>query len=111
MNVLVENGADTDWTEPDGFVVSKGSILAWCDRSYDQLRLQSGFDHAFCRLSRNTYEYPLYATRSQVEMYKRADGHPSFENGVSKWSLDIEADENSERSSFNADSSTGQGSG
>ena len=91
MNVLVENGADTDWTEPNGTMVSKGDILAWCDWSSMQLILQSEFDHAFCRLSRDTYEYPLYATRSQVERYKESEDYPSdLDDSGGEESLDIE---------------------
>ena len=111
MNVLVQNGADTDWTEPDGTVVSKGSILAWCSCSYKQLRLQSEFDHAFCRVSGDTYEYPLYATPAQVERYRRTDGRPSWNDTGSKQSLDIEEHDSSEPSLFNAESSSSQDSG
>ena len=69
MKVLIENGADTNWTEPCGTVVSKSGLLAWCDLSFKQLRSQSEFDHAFCRVSGDTYEYPLYATPAQVDKY------------------------------------------
>ena len=74
MRVLVDYGADTDWTEPNGTVVSEADILAWCDLSYEQMKWQSEFDHAFCRVSGDTYEYPLYATQSQVENYVRRYG-------------------------------------
>ena len=76
MRVLVEKGADTDWTEPNGTVVSTADVFAWCSfgKSTRQSRLQSEFDHAFCRVSRDTYEYPLYATRSQIEAYERTGG-------------------------------------
>lgn len=43
-SVLVENGADTDWTEPNGTVVSKDDIVAWCRWPHEQLRFQSEFE-------------------------------------------------------------------
>ena len=111
MNVLVENGADTDWTEPNGTIVSKGDILAWCGWSYMQLKLQSEFHYPFCRVSRGTYEYPLYATRSQVEKYKESEGYPNpsdLDDYGSEEALDIEEDGNLEPSLFNAESSGSQ---
>ncbi|KAM0796938.1 hypothetical protein BDR22DRAFT_936967 [Usnea florida] len=33
MKVLVENGANTDWTEPNGTDVNKAGILDWCGMS------------------------------------------------------------------------------
>ena len=83
MNILVENGAGTDWTEPSGFVVNKAEILDWCGLSEKQLALQPDFDFAFCRVSGDTYEYPLYATRSQVERYRRTDGFTSADDAGS----------------------------
>ena len=90
MIVLVENGADADWTEPNGTFVSKADVLAWCASSWKQMRLQSEFDYAYCRLSRDTYEYPLYATRSQVAKYIRTCGFPKSEDAGSEGSLDTE---------------------
>ena len=102
MNIFIGNGADTEFTEPDRTVVSKADILAWCALSHEQLDLQSEFDHAFCRVSGDTYEYPLYATRSQVEVYRRTRGKPSLKD---QWGLDTEESDSWESSSFSADSS------
>ena len=111
MKVLVENGVDTDWTEPNGTVVSEADILAWCNLSLEQLRSQSEFDYAFCRVSGDTYEYPLYATRSQVEEYKRSRGLPESYNISSEESLDVEEQDSSDSSLLNAESSGSQDSG
>ena len=112
MRALVENGADTDWTEPNGTIVSKADVLAWCDLSSTKIRLQSEFDYAFCRVSGDTYEYPLYATRSQVKRYIDWWGFPPRrDDSGSEESLDVEADENLESSLFNAESSGSQDSG
>lgn len=76
MSVLVDNGADRYWREPNGAVVSMDDFLACCYLSLGQLESQSEFDHAFCRVSGDTYEYPLYATQSQIEEYTRSGGWP-----------------------------------
>ena len=108
MKGLVENGANTNWTEPNGTNVNKVDVMAWCAVSHPQLTLQSEFDCAFCRLSRDMYEYPLYATRSQVEIYKRTLGflhHRGSEEG-----LDIEDHAISESALVDGDLSGSQDS-
>ena len=70
MTLLMDSGADTDWTEPDGSIVNRATISAWCALSYEQLRSQSEFDHAFCEIFWYNYEYPLYASQSEIDKYK-----------------------------------------
>lgn len=60
MTLLMDSGADTDWTEPDGSIVNRATISAWCAWSEKQLQCQSEFDYAFCEVSWYNYEYPLY---------------------------------------------------
>ena len=111
MDVLVENGADTDWTEPNGTVVSKHDILDWCEMRNKPMSLQSEFDHAFCRLSRDTFEYPLYATRSQVERYRRTFGFLDLYDTGSEENLDTEMHEVLKPSLSDGESLGSQGPG
>lgn len=71
MTQLMDYGADTDWTEPDGAIVDEATIRAWCALSYEQLESQSEFDYAFCETGWYTYKYPLYASQSEIDAYKR----------------------------------------
>ena len=72
MMLLMRCGANTDWTEPDGTIVDKTTIRAWCAMSQQQIWLQSEFDYAFCEAGWYTYEYPLYASQSEIEIYKNS---------------------------------------
>lgn len=60
MTLLMDYGADTDWTEPNGAIVNEATIRAWCALSYKQIKSQSKLDYAFCTAGWYTYEYPLY---------------------------------------------------
>ena len=74
MSFLMDSGADTDWTEPNGAIVNEAKIRAWCAMSYEQIESQSKFDCAFCETSWYTYRYPLYATQSDIDAYKEKAG-------------------------------------
>ena len=60
MTLLIDYGADTDWTEPNGAIVNEATIRAWCALSKEQTESQSKFDYAFCEAGWYIYEYPLY---------------------------------------------------
>ena len=60
MTLLMDYGADTDWTEPNGTIVNEATIRAWCKMSDEQIEWQSKFDFAFCKAGWYIYEYPLY---------------------------------------------------
>ena len=66
MDVLILYGADTNWTEPNGAVITKDEILRWTRMSEDQLALQKDFEYPFCRAYVKTFEYPLEADSSKV---------------------------------------------
>ena len=70
MNFLIDYGADKDWTEPNGAIVNKATIEAWCDFSLEQLGAQSEFDYAFCEAGWYHYRYPLYPSQSDIDAYK-----------------------------------------
>ena len=74
MGVLILYGADTNWTEPNGAVITKDEILRWTRMSLDQLALQEDFKYLFCRAFLNTFGYPFEADSSMVSTYRRAKG-------------------------------------
>lgn len=70
LRLLMDSGADTDWTEPHGAIVNKATIEAWCALSQEQLASQSEFNYAFCEAGWYNYRYPLSASQSDIDMYR-----------------------------------------
>lgn len=71
MTLLMDSGADTDWTEPNGAIVNKATIRPWGAMSYEQIKSQSEFNYAFCEAEWYIYSYPLYANQSMIDEYKQ----------------------------------------
>lgn len=70
MALLMDYGADTDWTEPNGIIVNEATIRAWCALSDEQIKSQSKFDYAFCKAGWYIYEYPLYCNEIDARRYR-----------------------------------------
>lgn len=98
MILLMDLGADTDWTEPDGTIVNEATIRSWCALSHKQLKSQSEFDYAFCVTGWYIYRYPLYASQSEIKYYKTRRASLSSESSLSSGHADSDDANDSDNS-------------
>ena len=94
IKLLVESGAGTDWTEPDGTAINKTEIETWTTMSDSQLRSfreHNRHKYAFCEVNWYDLEYPLYACNEgkKLGMYRDRSFkqfYKAFPAGRRNWS-------------------------
>ena len=69
MQLLLRHGAEASWTEPNGTVVDRATIEAWCALSFTQLETERGESYyPYCISNWYTYEYPLYVSHKPIRV-------------------------------------------
>ena len=68
MKLLLDYGAEATWTEPNGMVVDRPTIEAWCALSRNQLPMDWGDSkYPYCISNWYTYEFPLYVSHKKSQ--------------------------------------------
>ena len=74
MTLLLEYGADASWIEPNGLSLDQAIIEAWCAMSKEELIARwEDDDYPYCESDWNTYEFPLYHKRKQLEIHTSSE--------------------------------------
>ena len=69
MTLLLDYGADASWVEPNGMSIDRRTIEAWCAMSEEELIARwNDDDYPYCKSTWDTYEFPLYHTRKDLEI-------------------------------------------
>ena len=74
MTLLLDYGANASWVEPNGLSIDRRVIEAWCAMSWPKLRARwEDDDYPYCKSTWDTYEFPLYRRRKQLETHGSND--------------------------------------